>query len=141
MAGMNFNESKPIPTVVRERNMKSNVMIERRMMSQRNAFYLALVGALATLQASATSTMTGGGGGALPWDAPIQTVAQSLTGPVALGVAVVALAVTGMVLVFGGELTDFAKRALYVVMAIAFLVGGTAFMNTLFNFTGATILG
>jgi hypothetical protein len=25
------------------------------------------------------------------------------------------------------------------VMAIAFLVGGTAFMNTLFNFTGAVI--
>lgn len=105
----------------------------------KNFFYVWALGLLAVAQARATSTMIGGGGGALPWDAPLQTVAQSLTGPVALAVAVVALAVTGMVLVFGGELTDFAKRALYVVMAIAFLVGGTAFMNTLFNFTGAVI--
>jgi type IV secretory pathway VirB2 component (pilin) len=136
---MNFNESNDSNRRCRRKHMKSRLTVSGRSQAQRNLFVAMFVGALATLQASATSTMTGGGGGALPWDAPIQTVAQSLTGPVALGVAVVALAVTGMVLVFGGELTDFAKRALYVVMAIAFLVGGTAFMNTLFNFTGAVI--
>lgn len=119
--------------------MNSKLVSAARPRDNKNFLYLWFVGLVAAAQAHATSTMTGGGGGALPWDAPIQTVAQSLTGPVALGVAVVALAVTGMVLVFGGELTDFAKRAVYVVMAIAFLVGGTAFMNTLFNFTGAMI--
>jgi type IV secretory pathway VirB2 component (pilin) len=119
--------------------MNSKLVSSARPRNNKNLFYLWVAGVVVAAQAHATSTMTGGGGGALPWDAPIQTVAQSLTGPVALGVAVVALAVTGMVLVFGGELTDFAKRALYVVMAIAFLVGGTAFMNTLFNFTGAVI--
>jgi len=106
----------------------------------RNGFFLFIAGATATLQLHASSTFTGGGGGgALPWEGPINTIATSLTGPVALGVSVVALAVTGMVLVFGGELTDFAKRALYVTMAIAFLVGGTSFLNTMFNFTGAVI--
>jgi type IV secretion system protein TrbC len=119
--------------------MNSELVSSARPRNKKTLFYLWVAGVVVAVQAHATSTMTGGGGGALPWDAPIQTVAQSLTGPVALGVAVVALAVTGMVLVFGGELTDFAKRALYVVMAIAFLVGGTAFMNTLFNFTGAVI--
>ncbi len=118
--------------------MNRKLVSSARPRDNKPLLYIWLAGLLAA-QAPATSTMTGGGGGALPWDAPIQTMAQSLTGPVALGVAVVALAVTGMVLVFGGELTDFAKRALYVVMAIAFLVGGTAFMNTLFNFTGAVI--
>jgi len=74
--------------------------------------------------------------GGASWEGPINAIATSLTGPVALGVSVVALAVTGMVLVFGGELTDFAKRALYVTMAIAFLVGGTSFLNTMFNSPG-----
>jgi type IV secretory pathway VirB2 component (pilin) len=62
--------------------MKSRLTVSGRSQAQRNLFVAMFVGALATLQASATSTMTGGGGGALPWDAPIQTVAQSLTGPV-----------------------------------------------------------
>ena len=92
--------------------------------------------------AHATSTFTGigGTGGAqLPWNQGLNAIAASLTGPAALAIAVIALAVTGAVLVFGGELTDFAKRACYVVMAIAFLVGGTAFLNTLFGFSGCVI--
>ena len=32
-----------------------------------------------------------GGGGALPWETPLQNVQQSLTGPVAKGVALVAI--------------------------------------------------
>lgn len=92
--------------------------------------------------ASATSTFTGvggTGGATLPWNQALNSIAASLTGPAALAIAVIALAVTGCVLVFGGELTDFAKRACYVVMAIAFLVGGTAFLNTLFGFSGCVI--
>lgn len=105
-------------------------------------FVAAVVAFSASVQSFASSSFTGGtggGGGALPWDQPLNTIASSLTGPVALAIAVIAMAVTGAVLVFGGELTDFAKRACYVVMAIAFLVGGTAFLNSMFGFTGALI--
>ena len=108
----------------------------------RLAVFAAMMGFLVSAKSYASSSFTGGsggGGGALPWDQPLNTIASSLTGPVALAIAVIAMAVTGAVLVFGGELTDFAKRACYVVMAIAFLVGGTAFLNSMFGFTGALI--
>jgi type IV secretory pathway VirB2 component (pilin) len=48
----------------------------------------------------------------LPWETPLQTVQQSLTGPVAAGISVVGIAAGGMALVFGGELSEFAKRVL-----------------------------
>lgn len=79
------------------------------------------------------------GSSGLPWETPLQTVTNSLTGPVALAISVAALFAAGAALVFGGEMGEFVKRALYAVMAIAFIVGGSAFINKVFNFTGALL--
>lgn len=78
-------------------------------------------------------------GAALPWEAPLLNVAQSLTGPVALSVSLIALMVAGGTLVFGGELSEFARRASMAVLAIAFLVFGAGFMNILFAGGGALV--
>ena len=87
--------------------------------------------------ASSTNTTTN----ALPWDGPLQQIASSMTGPVAFSIAVIAMAATGGMLVFGGELTDFTRKACMLVLAIAFLVGGAGIINTLFPMTvsGAVI--
>lgn len=100
---------------------------------------LVVMLALLSSPAWATSTVQGGGLGLMPWDTPMQTVAQSFTGPVALSVAIMGLAVTGCILVFGGEITEFAKRAIYIVMVIAFLISAVSLMNIFYNFTGALI--
>ena len=81
----------------------------------------------------------GGGGGALPWEGPLTLVATSLTGPVALAISLVALAATGGILVFGGELNEFARRLCVLVLAISFLVAGAGIMTTLFGVGGAAI--
>ena len=62
----------------------------------------------------------GAGGGGLPWEAPLRRVAESLTGPVALSIAIIALMAAGGMLVFGGELNEFARRSCIAVLAIAF---------------------
>ncbi len=77
-------------------------------------------------------------GGSLPWDAPLQTLAADLTGPVASAISLIALFVAGAVLVFGEDLSHFARRALMAVIAIAFLVLGAKFLSAL-GLTGATI--
>ena len=82
----------------------------------------------------------GGGGGGLPWETPLNTVAVSLTGPVALSISLIALMVAGGTLVFGGELSEFARRSCVAVLAIAFLVLGAGFMTSLFGVGGATVL-
>ena len=104
------------------------------------AMYALATLALFNAVANASSTYTGtGGGGALPWEGPLSQVATSLTGPVALAISVIGLFAAGAVLMFGGELTEFAKRAVYMVMAIAFIIGGASLLNVAFNFTGAVI--
>ena len=82
----------------------------------------------------------GGGGGGLPWETPLNAVAMSLTGPVALSISLIALMVAGGTLVFGGELSEFARRSCVAVLAIAFLVLGAGFMTSLFGVGGATVL-
>ena len=81
----------------------------------------------------------GTGGSALPWENPLRLVANSLTGPVALSIAIIALMAAGGILVFGGELNEFARRSCIAVLAIAFLVAGSSFMATLFGVAGAVI--
>ena len=88
---------------------------------------------LATLQAALAST-----GGGLPWDTPLQTLQNDLTGPVATTVSVLALFAAGAALVFGEELGPFVRRALLLVVAIAFLVLGTNFLSAL-GLSGAVI--
>ena len=106
-------------------------------MNRRVSRLLVLWVALATL--GLQSLFAGALGAALPWEAPLLNVAQSLTGPVALSISLIALMVAGGTLVFGGELSEFSRRASVAVLAIAFLVFGAGFMNILFAGGGALI--
>ena len=42
-------------------------------------------------------------------------------------------------LVFGGEMTDFARRAALVVLACGFLLGGSNLLQTLYGSTSSSI--
>jgi type IV secretion system protein TrbC len=97
----------------------------------------AVIGGLA-VSGSAWAATTGGS--ALPWESPLTTVKDSLTGPVAGAIAVIALGSAGAAMVFGGEMSDFTRRLCMIVMAISFLVGGASFMSAVFpTATGALI--
>ncbi len=76
--------------------------------------------------------------GALPWDGPILTLQNDLTGPVATGISVVAFLAAGAALVFGEELGGIAKKALYVVLGVAMIVMGNKFLTAL-GLSGAVI--
>ena len=91
------------------------------------------------LMAGVQAALAGAVGAALPWEAPLLNVAQSLSGPVALSVSIIALMVAGGTLVFGGELSEFARRSCVAVLAIAFLVFGAQFMTILFAGGGAVV--
>jgi len=78
------------------------------------------------------------GGGGLPWEGPLQHIQQSITGPVAGFIALAAVAVAGGMLIFGGELNDFARRLMYVVLVAGILLGATQIVG-LFGASGASI--
>ena len=77
-------------------------------------------------------------GGSLPWESPLQQIQQSITGPVAGAIALAAVAIAGGMLIFGGELNDFARRLMYIVLVAGILLGATQIV-ALFGSTGASI--
>lgn len=101
----------------------------------RLAARIALLGGSLYLSiGNALATTTGG----LPWDTPIQTLQNDLTGPVATGISVIAFLAAGAALVFGEELGGIAKKALFVVLGVAMIVLGNNFLSAL-GLTGALI--
>lgn len=85
-----------------------------------------------------TPALAGSGGGSLPWESPLQQIQQSITGPVAGFIALAAVAIAGAMLIFGGELNDFARRLCYVALVGGVLLGATQIV-ALFGATGASI--
>lgn len=83
-------------------------------------------------------SLASSGGGGLPWESPLQQIQQSITGPVAGFIALAAVAIAGGMLIFGGELNDFARRLVYVVLVAGILLGSTQII-ALFGATGASI--
>jgi type IV secretion system protein TrbC len=79
-----------------------------------------------------------GGGGALPWDTPLSTLRQDITGPVAFTVSLLAMVACGAALVFGGEINEFIRRLITLVLVAAFLVGVTN-LATALGITGALV--
>ena len=94
---------------------------------------LALV-SLGSLDGALASSV----GGSLPWESPLQQIQQSITGPVAGFIALAAVAIAGAMLIFGGELNDFARRLCYVALVGGVLLGATQIV-ALFGATGASI--
>lgn len=93
---------------------------------------------LALALAAADTALASSGGGGLPWEGPLQRIQQSITGPVAGFIALAAVAVAGGMLIFGGELNDFARRLMYVVLVAGILLGATQIVG-LFGASGASI--
>jgi type IV secretory pathway VirB2 component (pilin) len=77
-------------------------------------------------------------GGALPWDTPLTTLRTDITGPVAFTISLLAMVACGAALVFGGEINEFIRRLIMVVLVAAFLVGVTNLASAL-GITGAIV--
>ncbi|MDZ4759871.1 MAG: TrbC/VirB2 family protein [Alphaproteobacteria bacterium] len=97
---------------------------------------LALV---ALLTASAAHAATGGaGGGAMPWEGPLNAVLDSITGPVARIVAILIIVATGMTLAFGDVGQGF-KKLLQILFGLAIAFAATTFFLPLVGGGGATL--
>lgn len=86
----------------------------------------------------ADPALASSGSGSLPWESPLEQIQQSITGPVAGFIALAAVAIAGAMLIFGGELNDFARRLCYVALVGGVLLGATQIV-ALFGATGASI--
>ncbi len=79
-----------------------------------------------------------GGGGGLPYEAPLVRLRASITGPVAFSISLLAIVGVLGILIFGGELTGFMKTLIFIVLLVAIIVGAQNFLTTFFG-AGAEI--
>lgn len=107
-------------------------------MSSKKALTLLLGLAAASLVLIDPTLASSGGG--LPWERPLEQIQESITGPVAGAIALAAVAVAGGMLIFGGELNDFARRLCYIVLVAGILLGATQIVG-LFGASGSSIGG
>ena len=69
----------------------------------------------------------------LPWETPLQTIAHSITGPVAYAISLMGIVVAGAMLVWGGEINEFVRRMIMLVLVISLIMFATSILSTLFN--------
>jgi type IV secretory pathway VirB2 component (pilin) len=81
----------------------------------------------------------GAGGGAMPWDTPLTTLRDDLTGPLAFTLSLLAFVVAGVALIFGGEMGHFVRGVVMAVMVASMLTGIVNFAAAL-GIAGATVL-
>lgn len=80
-----------------------------------------------------------GGVGTLPWEAPMTAIATSLTGPVAYAIGLIGIAIAGGAMLWGGELTEFGRRACMIGLVVSVLVFAAPMLSTAFGVSAAVI--
>jgi type IV secretion system protein VirB2 len=106
--------------------------------SHRSLLFCGLLFAAVILLIPALAHATSTGGSGLEWETPLQKIRDSVTGPVAYAISLLGIVVTGAILVFGGEINEFVRRLIMLVLVISLMVFAADLLNTLFN-KGAVI--
>jgi len=73
-------------------------------------------------------------GTAMPWEAPLTTIMNSLAGPVAKAVGVIAIVITGLGFAFA-EGGSAMRKGIGIVFGLAIAFTATTFVTSFFNLT------
>lgn len=76
----------------------------------------------------------------LPWESPLQTIGNSITGPVAYIFALVGIVVSGIGLIIGGDLQGFFRSAMTLTLVISVIILAAKFLAVAFGVTGAVVI-
>ncbi len=90
--------------------------------------------ALASAGVAHAATTTG----SMPWDTPLTTIENDLTGPVAVAVTTIAVVLAGLGFALGGEGT-FMRRGFGIVFGLAVALMGTSAILTFFGSTSGAV--
>ena len=94
----------------------------------RFAYFLAVTALVAPSAAFAAGT-------GMPWETPLQNVLDSLTGPVAKAIAIIAIVLTGLGFAMG-ETGGTMRRLCGIVFGIAIAFAASQWGMTFFGFAG-----
>jgi type IV secretory pathway VirB2 component (pilin) len=87
---------------------------------------------LSTTEALANTAGTG-----MPWETPLQTIETSITGPTAVGLGIICLAIGGITAAVGDELSGIVRKLINIVVAVGIGVSASPLITKLFGVSGA----
>jgi type IV secretion system protein TrbC len=93
---------------------------------------VAIVGTLVVVPALAA-------GSNMPWEAPLQSILDSVQGPVARIVAVIIIVITGLTLAFGDTSGGF-RKLIQIVFGLSIAFAASSFFLTFFSFAGGAVV-
>ncbi|WP_174688536.1 TrbC/VirB2 family protein [Sphingopyxis witflariensis] len=99
----------------------------------------ALWSAAALTMAFALAAPAHAGGSSMPWEAPLQSILESIEGPVAKIVAVIIIIVTGLSLAFGDTSGGF-RRLVQIVFGLSIAFAASSFFLSFFSFGGGALV-
>ena len=99
----------------------------------------ARLGALTALTVAFSLRMQAAAAGGLPWERPMTAIATSLTGPVAYAIGLIGIAIAGGAMLWGGELTEFGRRACMIGLVVSVLVFAAPLLASAFGVTAAVV--
>lgn len=107
----------------------------RRSLRSAAAPLLVVAGALLLASPALAGTT---GGTAMPWETPLQTVQDSLSGPVAKAIGIIAIVVTGLGFAFA-EGGSAMRKGIGIVFGLAIAFTATTFISSFFNLTAGAV--
>lgn len=78
-------------------------------------------------------------GSNMPWEAPLQSILDSIQGPVAKIIAVIIIIVTGLTLAFGDTSGGF-RRLIQIVFGLSIAFAASSFFLSFFSFSGGAVV-
>ena len=78
-------------------------------------------------------------GSSMPWEGPLQSILESIQGPVARIVAVIIIIATGLTLAFGDTSGGF-RKLVQIVFGLSIAFAASSFFLSFFSFTGGAVL-
>jgi len=97
------------------------------------------VAAIAAAALIYTAPVAWAGGSSMPWEAPLQSILESIEGPVAKVVAVIIIIVTGLSLAFGDTSGGF-RRLVQIVFGLSIAFAASSFFLSFFSFGGGALV-
>lgn len=78
-------------------------------------------------------------GSSMPWEAPLESILESVQGPVARIIAVIIIIVTGLTLAFGDTSGGF-RRLIQIVFGLSIAFAASSFFMSFFSFSGGALV-
>jgi len=108
----------------------------KKLVSLKRANWFGVISAL-TMGAAMRPVLAAGSN--MPWEAPLQSILDSIQGPVARIIAVIIIIATGLTLAFGDTSGGF-RKLIQIVFGLSIAFAASSFFLTFFTFSGGALV-